>query len=91
MRADILVLKLPKLSPKNRKEPNDILVIHAQVEPKYISYLNGIFEGYEWVAVIRTIDPAQGIMEFLSSSDLENDLRGILEGLKDEVGLRILD
>ena len=75
----------------NRKGAIDSLIIHIQCEPKYISYLNGIFEGYEWLAIIRTVDPKAGITALISSPDLEDDLREILIHLKEEVGLKILD
>ena len=76
---------------KNKKIPTESLIIHVQSEPKYISYLNGIFEGYEWLAIIRTTDPKAGIMALISSPDLEDDLRKILIHLKQEMGLKILD
>ncbi|MGA1867121.1 MAG: DUF4911 domain-containing protein [bacterium] len=66
-------------------------MIHIQAAPQYISYLNGVFEGYEWLAVIRTVDPEKGVLELLSSPDLEDDLRNILQGLTKEMGLKILD
>ena len=82
---------MPRPLPKNSKIPKETLVIHVQADAKYISYLNGVFEGYEWLAVIRTIDPKEGVIEFLSSPDLEKDLREILGSLNKEMGLRILD
>ena len=84
-------LKLPKPLLKNSEIPKETLVIHVQADAKYISYLNGVFEGYEWLAVIRTIDPAKGVVEFISSPDLEKDLRQILGNLSKEMGLKILD
>ena len=66
------------------------LVIRIQSDAKYIWYINGIFEGYEGLAVVRTLDKDKGIIELLSTIDQFNDLRKLLTNLSAEIGLNVL-
>jgi hypothetical protein len=70
---------------------NKGLFIHLQSKAEYIWYLNGIFEGYDGLAVVRTIDKEKGILELLSTEDQEEDLRILLQHLSEETGLIVMD
>jgi hypothetical protein len=67
------------------------LLIHIRSEAKYIWYINGIFEGYDGLAVVRTLDKEKGIIELLSTVDQSKDLLELLKYLTDEIGLVVLD
>ena len=67
------------------------LCINCKSEAKYIWYINGIFEGYEGLAVVRTIDREKGIIELLSTEDQRADIKGLLMDLNREIGLVTLD
>lgn len=67
------------------------LLIHIRSEAKYIWYINGIFEGYDGLGVVRTLDKEKGIIEILSTMDQSKDLYELLNHLSHEIGLVILD
>lgn len=67
------------------------LLIHIRSEAEYIWYINGIFEGYDGLAVVRTLDKEKGIIEILSTTDQAKDLFELLKQLSQEIGLVVLD
>lgn len=67
------------------------LCIRCISEARYIWYLNGIFEGYDGLAVVRTIDRDKGIIELLSTEDQKEELKELLSSLSEEIGLVVLD
>jgi hypothetical protein len=74
-----------------RQSPKDNgLLVRVQSEAKYIWYVNGIFEGYDGLAVVRTLDKEKGIIELLSTADQSEDLQKLLQELSDEIGLIVL-
>lgn len=74
-----------------RQSPKDNgLLVRVQSEAKYIWYVNGIFEGYDGLAVVRTVDKEKGIIELLSTADQSEDLQKLLQELSDEIGLIVL-
>ena len=66
------------------------LLVRIQSESKYIWYINGIFEGYDGLAVVRTLDKEKGIIELLSTLDQSEDLYKLLHELANEIGLAIV-
>jgi len=72
-------------------QKNRGLLIHLKTRTEYIWYLNGIFEGYEGFAVVRTIDKEKGLLELLGTEDQEEDLRELLKHLSQEIDLIVLD
>lgn len=74
-----MVLKLTK-----RLQRNNDLVVQLRVKPEYIWYVNGIFEGYDGLGVVRTIDKSTGLLEILSTKDQEEDIRELLMHLREE-------
>lgn len=65
--------------------------MHIRSEAKYIWYINGIFEGYDGLGVVRTLDKEKGVIEILSTIDQSKDLLELLNYLSQEIGLVILD
>jgi hypothetical protein len=75
----------------DRIDYSDIHRILVKVRREDIVYLNGIFESYEGLAVIRTIDRWESIVEILASPYFISEVKNILEELKKEIQLEILE
>lgn len=60
------------------------------VPPEEIGYVVMVIESYGHVAIPRTVDQSQGVMELLATADTSGEAQAILEGLKDEIALTIL-
>ena len=56
-----------------------------RVDRKEISYLRFIFEGYDGIAAIKTIDPQKGVICLYVSPGCKDDAEMILENLKKEM------
>jgi hypothetical protein len=56
--------------------------------PEHIAYVKFIFESYEEVGIIRTVDRKKAIIVLLAMNDFLDTARAILESLKDDVPLR---
>ena len=70
---------------------SDAYRIVVKVKREDIVYLNGIFESYDNLAVIRTIDRWESLVEILASPYFVSDVKGILEELKMEMSLEIIE
>ena len=68
----------------------DSLTFRVKTEKKHIAYVNFIVEAYDGIAVIRTADPEQGILEVLVAPDLEQDFRKLAESLGKELPFTII-
>ena len=64
---------------------NDSIQWQIEVDKKDIAYIVSIFEGYDHLAVVRTIDPAQGLIELMISPDFLEDTRKLTEALAKEI------
>lgn len=62
----------------------DTISLLIQIPPREIAYLNFVFESYEGVAAIRTIDPRKGIVELMVSPHYQEETRAILKSLAEE-------
>ncbi|MCJ7774467.1 MAG: DUF4911 domain-containing protein [Desulfobacterales bacterium] len=56
-----------------------------RVDRKEISFLRFLFEGYDGIAVIKTIDPQKGVILLYISPGCEDDVEMILKDLKKEI------
>ena len=63
----------------------DSIQWQIEVDKKDIAYIVSIFEGYDHLAVVRTIDPAQGLIELMISPDFLEDTRKLTEALAKEI------
>ena len=68
---------------------NDSIQWQIEVDKKDIAYIVSIFEGYDYLAVVRTIDPARGLIELMISPDFLDDTRKPTEALAKEIPFRI--
>jgi hypothetical protein len=58
---------------------------YFRVERKEIAYLKFIFEAYEGIAVVRTVDPDAGVIVLHISPGCERDVEMILQDLKEDM------
>lgn len=63
--------------------------IRARCRPNQIGLVNAIIDAYEGLAVLRTIDAAQGLLELWVSPKEENTLRLVLNALRKQVELEV--
>ena len=57
---------------------------------KDIAYFKFIIESYEGVAVVRTKDPHEAVVELMVAPGWERDIDEILEGLRKEITIEAL-
>jgi len=62
-----------------------IVEIHVRLPPEEIAYVKFVFESYEGVAVVRTVDRRRAVIALLVVPDFLAAARGILESLRAEV------
>lgn len=55
--------------------------IYARVEPRHITYLSRIMEGYEYFGVVTTVDRTQGLVVIRVTPDTYHEVREILANL----------
>jgi hypothetical protein len=65
----------------------DLQPIYLLTPPEHIAYVKFIFESYEEVGIIRTVDRKKAVIVLLAVKDFIDVARNIVEGLKWEVPL----
>jgi hypothetical protein len=55
-----------------------------------IAYFKFIIESYEGMAVVRTKDPREAIVELMVAPGWEKDVEEVLEGLREEMTIKPL-
>lgn len=66
----------------------DIVEVYLRLPPEDIAYVKFIFESYEGIAVLRTIDRVAAVIVLMIAADLEHEARAILDSLRAEVPWR---
>ncbi|MFQ5902440.1 MAG: DUF4911 domain-containing protein [Candidatus Binatia bacterium] len=61
--------------------------IYLEVSPEDIAYVKFIFESYEGVGIIRTVDRKKAVIVLMVVDDFLDIARSILTSLKNEVTL----
>ena len=64
---------------------SDVVEVYLRLPPEEIAFVKFIFESYEGVAVVRTIDPAQAVIVLLVAGDFAAVAREILDSIKGAV------
>lgn len=59
----------------------------ARLEPRHITYLSRIMEGYEYFGVVTTVDRAAGLVKIRATPDTAGDVKRILASLPIQVEL----
>ena len=62
-----------------------------EVDKKEIAYIVSVFEGYDNLAIVRTADPAQSIIELIISPDYLEDTRQLVDALSKEVYIKKIE
>lgn len=68
-----------------------VVEIFLRVPPVDIAYVKFIFESYEGVAIVRTVDRAAAVIVLLVAPDFAGEARRILAGIRDEVAWEELE
>jgi hypothetical protein len=58
---------------------------YFRIRRKDIAYFKFIIESYEGMAVVRTKDPSEAIVELMIAPGWEKDVDAVLEGLRQEM------
>ncbi len=66
----------------------DLTEIFLEVSPKDIAYIKFIFESYEGVGIVRTIDQKKSIIDILVVDDFQETARCIVLSLSHEVKMK---
>ena len=69
----------------------DSIQWQIEVNKKDIAYIVSIFEGYDHLAVVRTINPSCGLIELMISPDFLEDTRKLTEALAKEIPIRLIN
>ena len=64
---------------------NDSIQWQVEVDKKDIAYIVSIFEGYDHLAVVRTIDSSRGLIELMISPDFLEDTQKLTDALAREI------
>jgi hypothetical protein len=63
---------------------------YLRLRRKDIAYFKFIIESYEGMAVVRTKDPYEAIVELMVAPGWEKDVDEVLEGLRREIPIDLL-
>jgi hypothetical protein len=69
----------------------DTISFLIQIPPEEIAFLSFILESYEGVAIARTVDPRQGLMELMVSPDYQEEIKEILKDLSRQFPIKELN
>ena len=62
-----------------------------EVDKKEIAYIVSVFEGYDNLAIVRTVDAEQSIIELIISPDYLRDTRQLDHALSKEVHIKKIE
>ncbi|MBM3226329.1 MAG: DUF4911 domain-containing protein [Candidatus Tectomicrobia bacterium] len=68
----------------------DVCCVQVRVARHDIGLLCSLMAGYEGVAIVRTMDPREGVVELLAAPAFYQVLLDILQGLSAEMTLSLL-
>ncbi len=63
---------------------------YFRIRRKDIAYFKFIIESYEGMAVVRTVDPSEAIVELMIAPGWEEDADDVLEALRREMPIESL-
>jgi len=65
--------------------PRETIKRYYRVDRRKIAYLRFVFEAYEGLAIIETLNPESGVIVFYIAPGCESDVDMILKDLKDDI------
>jgi hypothetical protein len=66
----------------------DLQLIYLETPPPNIAYIKFIFESYEEVGIVRTVDRKRAVIVLLAMRDFAGTARAILESIQQEIPLQ---
>jgi hypothetical protein len=63
---------------------------YLRIRRQDIAYFKFIIESYEGMAVVRTKDPHEAVVELMVAPGWEKDIDEVLEGLRKEIHIELL-
>lgn len=69
-------------------DARDVIPIYLDLPPREIAYVKFVFESYEGVAVVRTLDRQAATLVVLAVPDFEAEARAVIAGLVAEGACR---
>jgi hypothetical protein len=69
----------------------EILPIYLRVAPRDIAYLKFLFESYDEVAIVRTLDRRAAVIVLLVMGDFQETVRAILDDVRQHVAIEVID
>lgn len=63
-------------------------LIYLEIPAEHIAYVKFIFESYEEVGIIRTVDRQKAVIVLLAMPDFADAARNILDSIKNDVPVR---
>lgn len=63
---------------------------YYKIDGKEICFVKSILEAYDGMAVLRTVDPKEGIIEISIIPGCEEDIRSILNDLKNHISIDLI-
>ena len=73
------------------KPPENTITLHCRMNPREIAFVTCVLEGYPGYALLRTIDQKKGLVDFWIAPDYYQDVREILDEIKNEINLTVLE
>jgi hypothetical protein len=64
---------------------------YFRVDRREIAFLKFIFEAYDGIATLTTVDPDQGVIQIFIAPGCENDVEMILRDLKKDIMIEQID
>jgi hypothetical protein len=65
----------------------ELIEIYLETRPEHIAYIKFIFESYEEVGIVRTVDRKKAIIVLLAMPDFLAVVRNIIDSLQKEMPL----
>ena len=65
----------------------DLQEIYLEIAPEHIAYVKFIFESYEEIGIIRTVDRKKAIIVLLAMIDFVDTAHKIIDSLKQDIPL----
>ncbi len=60
---------------------------YFRVNPQDMAYVKFIVDAYEGLAVLRTVDPEEGIVEWMIPPDLMEEVEELIDSLQGEIAI----
>ncbi|QPJ61211.1 MAG: DUF4911 domain-containing protein [Candidatus Nitronauta litoralis] len=70
--------------------PMDAVHWVLEIDKQDIAYIVGLFEAYDDIAIVRTLDAARGRIELIIAPDYLEDARQVVDALKEEIPVSVV-